>query len=68
MIQIVGSDDKRLMDAAAVLPGKIRVDVIMRSAYNGTKALVCRMDKADGGQGVGVYVCLVWTLVVTIPC
>ncbi|KAJ9101238.1 hypothetical protein QFC21_003457 [Naganishia friedmannii] len=55
MIQIVGSDDKRLMDAGAVLPGKIRVDVIMRTTYNGTKALVCKMDKADGGQGVGVY-------------
>ncbi|KAJ9118730.1 hypothetical protein QFC22_003951 [Naganishia vaughanmartiniae] len=55
MIQIVGSDDKRLMDAGAVLPGKIRVDVIMRTAYNETKALVCKMDRADGGQGVGVY-------------
>jgi hypothetical protein len=56
MIQIVGSDDKRLMDAGAVLPGKIRVDVIMRTAYNETKALVCKMDRANGGQGVGVYV------------
>ncbi|KAJ9110838.1 hypothetical protein QFC19_001347 [Naganishia cerealis] len=55
MIQIVGSDDKRLMDAGAVLPGKIRVDVIMRTAYNETKALVCKMSKEDGGQGVGVY-------------
>lgn len=56
MAQIVGSDDRTLMDAGHVLPGTIRVDVVMRSAYNQTKALVCKMQKADGGQGVGVYV------------
>jgi hypothetical protein len=56
MVQIVGSDDDTLMDAGHVKNGTIRVDVVMRSAYNETKALVCKMQKEDGGQGVGVYV------------
>lgn len=56
MVQIVGSDDNTLMNASHVKPGTIRVDVIMRSAYNQTKALVCKMQKDNGGQGVGVYV------------
>ena len=56
MVQIVGSDDRTLIDAGYVQPGTIRVDVVMRSAYNQTKALVCKMQKPDGGEGVGVYV------------
>lgn len=56
MVQIVGSDDRTLIDAGYVQPGTIRVDVVMRSAYNQTKALVCKMKKPDGGEGVGVYV------------
>ncbi|GHJ89297.1 hypothetical protein NliqN6_5699 [Naganishia liquefaciens] len=55
MVQIVGSDDRTLIDAGYVQPGTIRVDVVMRSAYNQTKALVCKMQKPDGGEGVGVY-------------
>lgn len=56
MVQIVGSDDDTLLNAGHVQNGTIRVDVIMRTAYNETKALVCKMRKDDGGQGVGVYV------------
>lgn len=61
MVQIVGSDDDTLMNAGHVKNGTIRVDVIMRTAYNETKALVCKMQKEDGGQGVGVYVSLRYT-------
>jgi hypothetical protein len=60
MVQIVGSDDDTLMNAGNVKNGTIRVDVIMRTAYNETKALVCKMQKEDGGQGVGVYVSLTY--------